>query len=222
MTNAEFARRIGAFIDELGLQHVHVAGTSLGGHVALLLAAAGKADAAVAFSPTGFWNKRQSLYTRTLVRVSRFGTFLSAPVVPALAATVFGRNLLLGTSFANPAGVPSEDAHAVVTDLRTSAGFAGFAQANSERLGGQPVSTSEAASRPDAGLRDALAKVPVTIAWAEQDRFLSPRQAEVARLALPHARHTTLPNCGHLATWDDPALLTELILTADFANHESH
>jgi pimeloyl-ACP methyl ester carboxylesterase len=55
---------------------------------------------------------------------------------------------------------------------------------------------------------------PVTIAWAEKDRLLLPRQAERARRALPRARHLTLAGCGHVPTWDDPAQVAEAILSS--------
>jgi pimeloyl-ACP methyl ester carboxylesterase len=54
----------------------------------------------------------------------------------------------------------------------------------------------------------------VTIAWAEKDRLLLPRQAERARRALPWARHVTLFGCGHVPTWDDPGLVARTILTS--------
>lgn len=51
--------------------------------------------------------------------------------------------------------------------------------------------------------------VPVTLAWAEHDRL-------VRRLpsgALPaHVAEVDLPGCGHVPTWDDPALVTRVIL----------
>jgi hypothetical protein len=45
---------------------------------------------------------------------------------------------------------------------------------------------------------------PVTIAWAEKDRLLLPRQAERARRALPWARHVTLFGCGHVPPGTTP------------------
>ena len=55
---------------------------------------------------------------------------------------------------------------------------------------------------------------PVTIAWAEKDHLLLPRQAERARAALPFARHIVLAGCGHVPTWDDPRLVADAILSS--------
>ena len=54
----------------------------------------------------------------------------------------------------------------------------------------------------------------VTVAWGEKDRLLLPRQADRARAALPAARHVTLFGCGHVPTWDDPALVARTILSS--------
>jgi pimeloyl-ACP methyl ester carboxylesterase len=51
-----------------------------------------------------------------------------------------------------------------------------------------------------------------TVAWAERDRLLLPRQAARARAAAPRARHVTLRDCGHVPTWDDPAQVATVLL----------
>jgi pimeloyl-ACP methyl ester carboxylesterase len=53
---------------------------------------------------------------------------------------------------------------------------------------------------------------PVTIAWAQRDRLLLPRQAQRARRAVPGARHLTLRGCGHVPTWDDPEQVASVLL----------
>jgi pimeloyl-ACP methyl ester carboxylesterase len=54
--------------------------------------------------------------------------------------------------------------------------------------------------------------VPVTVAWGDHDRLLSPVQAERARHALPEARHVSLTGCGHVPMSDDPDLVARVIL----------
>jgi pimeloyl-ACP methyl ester carboxylesterase len=55
---------------------------------------------------------------------------------------------------------------------------------------------------------------PVTIAWAQHDRLLLPRQAERARRAVLGARHVILRRCGHVPTWDDPEQVARVVLDA--------
>ena len=75
----------------------HVAGNSLGGWVALELAAAGRASAVTAIAPAGLWPgplapKRG--VARTLARAVR-------PIVPALVRSTAGRRLALASTVAH-------------------------------------------------------------------------------------------------------------------------
>ncbi len=49
--------------------------------------------------------------------------------------------------------------------------------------------------------------VPVTIAWGERDRLVRPPRAGV-----PGVREVLLRDAGHLAMWDSPDAVAELIL----------
>lgn len=55
--------------------------------------------------------------------------------------------------------------------------------------------------------------MPVTIAWGDKDRILTPSQAVRARARLPRAHHLMLPGCGHVPMSDDPRLVASTILT---------
>ncbi len=52
------------FFAELGLERPHVAGSSMGGGLALELARGRAASSATAFSPIGFWNRAELRYCR--------------------------------------------------------------------------------------------------------------------------------------------------------------
>ena len=54
--------------------------------------------------------------------------------------------------------------------------------------------------------------VPVTIAWGTRDGLLLPRQGQRAERLIPGSRLVPLRGCGHVPTWDDPALVAQLIL----------
>ena len=60
-------------------------------------------------------------------------------------------------------------------------------------------------------------EVPVTIAWAEKDRLLLPRQAPRAARAVPGARLVTLTGCGHVPTYDDPEQVARVLLEGSSA-----
>ena len=52
-------------------------------------------------------------------------------------------------------------------------------------------------------------EVPVTLAWGELDRLVTP-----PRRVPPGWRSYVLRGCGHVPTWDDPEQVAGLILQA--------
>jgi pimeloyl-ACP methyl ester carboxylesterase len=54
-------------------------------------------------------------------------------------------------------------------------------------------------------------KVPLTIAWAEHDQVV--RNRPLKKGILPRkVKQLELPGCGHVPTWDDPDLVTRVVL----------
>jgi pimeloyl-ACP methyl ester carboxylesterase len=71
----------------------------------------------------------------------------------------------------------------------------------------------EASALMRAGRIDELKsiKVPITLAWAEHDTLV--RNKPLPEKALPkRVEQVTLPNCGHVPTWDDPELVARIVL----------
>jgi pimeloyl-ACP methyl ester carboxylesterase len=64
-------------------------------------------------------------------------------------------------------------------------------------------------------MRAFASDVPLTIVWGELDRFTPySTNAERARQLFPTATHVTLPGCGHLPFYDDPELVSSVLLEA--------
>ena len=80
-------------MDDAGLERAHLAGSSLGGYVALQLAMRGRADSVVALAPAGGWprgddSSRELLaFQRTLVQQAR----AAAPQTDATPRSAAGR-----------------------------------------------------------------------------------------------------------------------------------
>jgi pimeloyl-ACP methyl ester carboxylesterase len=193
------AAAVAAFLDELGLADAHIAGNSLGGWVALELAKLGRARSVCALSPAGFWNRRERTYATLSLRNGRASAGrLSDVQLERIYGNPRLRALALAQFAAHPEQMPAAAGIAAARNLATSPGW----DATLAAMGTTHV--TGAADVPP----------PVTIAWAEKDRLLLPRQAERARRALPWARHVTLFGCGHVPTWDDPGLVARTILTS--------
>jgi pimeloyl-ACP methyl ester carboxylesterase len=54
--------------------------------------------------------------------------------------------------------------------------------------------------------------VPVTVAFGTHDRMVRARSMRFTDQLPAHTTFVTLPDCGHLPMWDDPALIVSAIL----------
>jgi pimeloyl-ACP methyl ester carboxylesterase len=177
-----------AVADALPDEPYHVAGNSLGGWVALELAAAGHALSVTAIAPAGLWPEplapRRGA-ARSLARALR-------PALPALTRSAAGRRLALAGTVAQPERVPPAAALRLV---RAYAGAPGFDAVN-------------AAMRAGRFARLEHIRVPVTLAWPEHDRLV----ARPAHLP-PTVRSVALPRAGHVPMWDQPEAVAALLLS---------
>jgi pimeloyl-ACP methyl ester carboxylesterase len=186
---------VARFFEAFGLNRPHVAGNSLGGAIALELAAAGEVASATALSPAGFatpWEIRRALAT---LRGHRLGAHVPIGVLRAYYRVGVARQLAFGMLVARPALLTQERMLADTLALRRGKAFNAVARGGRRYAFGGPVPT-----------------VPVTVAWGTKDRILPYRQAARAARLLPNARHLALDGCGHVPMSDDPDLVAQVIL----------
>ncbi|MBO0839475.1 MAG: alpha/beta fold hydrolase [Sciscionella sp.] len=184
------------FFDQQGLVKPHVAGNSLGGRIALELAAIGRAASVTALAPAGFWRSARAFsYTKGVFGAAQTLSVALGPAAPVLSMSALGRALMYGWIVAKPANLSSARA---LGDFRA---FHTAAPMLRELL---KAATPFAGHIPD--------DVEVTIAWGTRDAVLPSYQAKVARAALPNAHHVTLPGCGHVPMSDDPRLIADVLL----------
>jgi pimeloyl-ACP methyl ester carboxylesterase len=184
------------FCGLLGVREPHVAGNSLGGYIALELAARGVVATATALSPAGFWSRTELLYGRAVLRLMRSAALALPPERAAfIASTGAGRALLAGAVVAYPARLSPEAVISGLAALRESAGFDELLDALRWVMPPSPP------------------KAPITIAWGERDRLLLRRQAVRAARWSGH-RVKLLRGCGHVPMSDDPELVAKVLLAA--------
>ncbi|MGI5241271.1 alpha/beta fold hydrolase [Dactylosporangium sp. CA-139066] len=175
----------------------HVAGSSMGGGVALELGRRGAARSVTAFSPIGFWGPVSRRWCQASVTAAKICARGFAPALPALSRTTAGRVALFGLFFGHPGRVDPRAGVADARHLATAPGFAAARAAFAHHRFAGPL--------PD---------IPVTIAWGTRDLILPAFQARRAQALLPSARHVRLPGCGHLPFADDPRACADLIAAA--------
>jgi pimeloyl-ACP methyl ester carboxylesterase len=188
-------------MDEAGFGTAHLVGNSLGGYVALQLAARNRARTVVAFAPAGGWAQGDDSY-RELLRFQ--ATLLeqakaAAPHAEALLATQEGRRRATQYLTTNFEHIPPE---LLAHQLR--------AVAASE---GAPALIEHALQEGWSVDAERIA-CPVRIVWGTEDRLL-PWPAAAARFRtdwLPHADWVELDGVGHCPQLDVPLETAQLIL----------
>jgi pimeloyl-ACP methyl ester carboxylesterase len=191
-----------AAFEEWGLGRPHVAGNSLGGAIALELAAAGAVRSATVFSPAGFFTDAERRRALRILNALRANTFAPKPLIRVTMRTPSLRAASLSALVARPGQVDGERAFGDALALRTGRGF-------------RPVARSARYYVFDGSRLDST--VPVTVGWGERDRIFGVHQAERVRAQLPNARVVVMPGCGHVPMSDDPELVAQLILETTHA-----
>jgi pimeloyl-ACP methyl ester carboxylesterase len=182
---------IASMCEEIGVERPHLAGNSLGAWVAIEMAKADRAASLCLISPAGLW--RRPLGPRK-VNVRPLGRALR----PLLSAMVQNRSLrarMLGSSVGRPENVPLDDARAMISAWIDAPGYDA---ANDEMR----RYVCEDLDR---------VRAPTTIAWGELDRLVGPPRPERRP---PNSRFVKLEDCGHTPNWDEPELISRLLLAA--------
>lgn len=190
----DFSDALETFFAELGIDRPHIVGNSLGGAIALELAARGSVRTATALSPAGFWTQPGRAWAFVVLMSLKASTTSPEPMLRGISTRRWARAASMAPLFAHPGRIaPDEflgDAHA----LRDCTSFVRVLRSGA---------TYHYTSRPS---------VPTTIAWGTKDRILLPSQADEARRRLPAVTHVSLPDCGHVPMLDAPDLITRTIL----------
>lgn len=189
-----YARVVADLLDELDLDRVHAVGNSVGGWTSLELAKLGRARSVVALGPAGLW-RRRPLSAYYSLRSMRRMSPLAMRIGPVALRTAVGRTLMLGQIYGRPWRVPPE---AALESVRGMAGARGF----DEHLEATNAARFEGGAAID---------VPVTVAFGSRERLI-PRRGRLRDELPAQTNWLTLPRCGHVPVWDDPALVARIIL----------
>lgn len=193
-TAETLADAVESFCALLGVREPHVAGNSLGGYLALELAARGTVKTATALSPAGFWARSELLYCQAVLRTMRAAARSLPPEQAAqVAESPAGRALTVGLLVAHPSRMMPTALLAATQALADATGFDETLESFTNVMPPAPP------------------KTPVTIAWGEHDRLLLRRQA-VRAAKWSGQRVKLLLGCGHVPMSDDPALVARVLL----------
>lgn len=187
-------------MDEAGFETAHVAGNSLGGYVALQLAARGRARSVVALAPAGGWAEDDRSFQTTLEQQSRMTELLGAAArfAEMIVGTESGRRQATSLIAERFEHIPPE---LIAHLIRGAAACSGAA------------AMVEYATGYDWPLPVEPIGCPVRVIWGTADRLLPwPRSAARFQAELPQAEWIELDGVGHCPQLDVPLETSQLIL----------
>jgi pimeloyl-ACP methyl ester carboxylesterase len=192
---ATLATAVAGLLDDLGVSTAHLAGNSLGGWVALELAAIRPAASLTLLSPAGLWRGRVPRYNRVSLKASSWLARHAAGLLSRLVTCRLGRVLVLGQTHGRPAQLTPAYARATITAMSASPGFDATMRATATRryLATAPITA------------------PVTVAFGSRDRLLLRHQSRHLDQLPAGTRIQVLPGCGHVPMADDPGAVTGVI-----------
>ncbi|MFZ5452365.1 MAG: alpha/beta fold hydrolase [Thermodesulfobacteriota bacterium] len=195
---AGLVQGIVGFLDHMGISRAAVAGNSLGGGLALLLARdyPQRVSALVLLAPAAALTRFPYIFYP--LRLPGLGKML-APlllgpwIIPWALRLIYHRRELITP--------------------RVVAGYAAPFREPRRRLALASL-CRQAQIPPLAAIEAMLAQLllPMVIIWGEQDRILPVRQVHWLRTRLPRATIHLLPAVGHAPQEEDPALVNEIII----------
>jgi pimeloyl-ACP methyl ester carboxylesterase len=192
---ARLARSVAGLLDELRIDRPHVVGNSLGGWIALELAATRPLASLTLLAPAGLWRRGTPRYDLVSLRLTRWASRNATRTLSRLVAHPLGRILVLGQTHGRPTRVTPEQARAEIAALGNAPAFDATLAATAHR---------RYRADPDLG-------TPVTVAIGSRDLVLLPHQSRHLDQLPPGTRSAELPGCGHLPMSDDPVAVVDLI-----------
>src|SRR4051794_19004167 len=202
---ADLADAVERAMDEAGFATAHLVGNSLGGHVALELAARGRARSVVALAPAGGWAAGDETYRPVLRHFLAMDEQVkaAAPHAESLMSTAAGRRRATAFTTVRHEHLPAE---LLAHVLRGAAACSAT------------TALVEAGMREGWPLDPAAVGCPLRVVWGTDDRLLAwPAAAARYRAWFPTADWVVLDGVGHCPQLDVPLEAAELILgfTAD-------
>lgn len=198
MDPTSLAIEIANLLNELNIDKAHLIGNSLGGWIALELAALkpNLIATVTALAPAGLWLTPFLLRAPGSDLGKRIARISSGIAATALKATVAKR---LGFSRITPnwESIDSQTLIDAVTAMAESDGY-------------YPAWDATLNRRFDSAISNLI---PISIVFGDQDNALPSRTCQERSLVPAHAQWLVLEKVGHAPMWDEPKKVIEIITT---------
>lgn len=196
-----FTDAVEAAMDEAGFEKAHIVGNSVGGYLALHMAALGRAETTIAMAPAGGWDEDDPVFAESFdfFLTTRQLVIAAAPHADAIVSTLGGRRRATEFITVNYEHIPPDlIAHQILGAAECEA----------------TVPLVEYAKREGWTLDAESIEGPVMVIWGLEDRLLQfPRTARRYQTKwVPNADWVEMPDVGHCPQLDLPLETAQLIL----------
>jgi len=183
-------------LDEYAIEKTHVVGNSLGGWVALELAAIApeRVLSVVGLAPAGLWLKPGISRVRGEARARAMARALHKSA-PTLLKFKFARQIGFSTVSPRWDALDVETCVDATVAMGTSRGYFHTWDAFLGKRFDEKISSS----------------IPVTIIFGDTDNTLPAQTSQERSLAPQHAKWVVIPECGHAPMWDHPKTVISYI-----------
>jgi len=182
-------------LSRLDVERPHVVGNSLGGWVALELAALRPVSSITLLSPAGLWRERTPRYNRISLTTVRALARSGRPILRGLVGNRVARWVIFRQFVGRPMRMSPAQARQAINDLATAPGFRCTLRATLRR----------------AYVRGAPIDVPVSVSFGTRDLVLLPHQSRHLDQLPSQSRVVPLAGTGHVPMTDDPLAVASLI-----------
>lgn len=185
-----------ANLDDLEVETFDLVGSSLGGWIALEMAAAhpDRVKSVTALAPAGLWRHPLSKVNKWTV-INRTMAVLTLPFQPLLVGNQWAKRLGFETTSPRWQDLPDEVCLDAGRAMGRSHGYLPALESTLQRRFNSFIDPS----------------IPVTVIFGDTDKTLPFPHCQSRELAPEHGKWIILDHTGHAPMWDEPALVVDLI-----------
>jgi len=203
---AALAAVVAMTLSSLGIKSPHVAGNSLGGWVALELAAVTPVSSITLFSPAGLWREHTPRYCRISLTMLRALARFGGPMLRPLARSGAARWVMFRQIVGRPTLMSAAEARQSIIDMGSAQGFRATLRA----------------TLPRAFVSQEPIEAPVSLSFGTRDLVLLPHQSRHLDQLPVHTRVLPLRGTGHVPMTDDPLAVASLIVRTAYPEAGLH
>lgn len=183
-------------LDALQIDRFDLVGNSLGGWIALEIAAAhtDRVNSVTALAPAGLWHHPFTEVSKWTV-INRTMAVITLPIQTALVGQGWAKRLGFRVTSPRWQQLPDEVCLDAGRAMGTSHGYLPALESTLHRRFDSPIDQ----------------EIPVTIIFGDTDQTLPYPRCQVRELAPAHAKWVILKDTGHAPMWDEPEIVVDHI-----------